>query len=226
MRQACSHVGISRCGACRKPKGAAILPVRMLEEVRQTPTLCAALIASRYYGPFRETSDYGPVFCDVRDPQFREQHKAVSCPDKILTAFCQLGALRVKARRCLIFMFDVNHAYIMAEATQTLSLENDNTHEPGDQLWSKYFPCSPVSACLHRCVTDTAAECCSQRQRALLANQSCNRANFQCSGTQCHSSRYRLLRDHRKSAFLRRHRRPKWRLARQRLRCQRFDSAS
>jgi hypothetical protein len=34
-------------------------------------------------------------------------------------------------------MFDVNHAYIMAEATQTLSLENDNTHEPGDQLWSK-----------------------------------------------------------------------------------------
>lgn len=78
--------------------------------------------------------DYGPVFCDVRDAQAREQHKAVSCPDKILTAFCQLGALRMRARRAMIIMLDVNHSYIMAEATQTLSLENDNTHEPGDQL--------------------------------------------------------------------------------------------
>ena len=89
-------------------------------------------------------TSYGPVFCDVRDPQAREQHKAVSCPDKILTAFCQLGALRMKARRALIFMFDVNHAYIMAEATQTLSLEHDDTHDPGDQLWSKSYTCNPL----------------------------------------------------------------------------------
>lgn len=101
----------------------------------------------RYYGPFRQMSDYGPVFCDVRDPQAREQHKAVSCPDKILTAFCQLGALRLKARRCLAFMFDVNHAYIMAEATQTLSLENDDTHEPGDHLWMGYSAIPREIAC-------------------------------------------------------------------------------
>jgi hypothetical protein len=74
----------------------------------------------------------------VRDRQAREQHKAVPSPDKILTAFCQLGALRMKARRALIFFFDVNHAYIMAEATQTLSLENEETHEHGDQLWMGY----------------------------------------------------------------------------------------
>lgn len=35
-------------------------------------------------------------------------------------------------------MFDVNNAYIMAESTQTLSLEDDSTHDPGDQLWSKW----------------------------------------------------------------------------------------
>jgi len=35
----------------------------------------------------------------------------------------------------LIFFFDVNHAYIMAEATQTLSLEDDAIHEPGDEVW-------------------------------------------------------------------------------------------
>jgi signal transduction histidine kinase/CheY-like chemotaxis protein/GAF domain-containing protein len=80
-------------------------------------------------------SDYGPQYCDVRNPEAREKHKAVSCPDKILTAFCQLGALRMRARRCLIFFFDVNHAYIMAEATQTLSLVDDAIYEPGDGMW-------------------------------------------------------------------------------------------
>lgn len=89
-----------------------------------------------YYGPFKEMTDYGPLFCDVRDQEARKQHRAISCPDKILTAFCQLGALRLSARRALIFFFDVNHAYIMAEATQTLSLE-DGSHDPGDQLWSE-----------------------------------------------------------------------------------------
>jgi hypothetical protein len=128
----------------------------MLAEGRRAHASCAALTVSRYYGPFREMTDYGPVYCDVRDPQAREQHKAVSCPDKILTAFCQLGALRVKARRCLIFMFDVNHAYIMAEATRTLSLENDNTHEPGDQLWSKCFSCVLVGKCLRHYKPDVA----------------------------------------------------------------------
>jgi hypothetical protein len=58
-----------------------------------------------------------------------------SCPDKTLTAFCQLGALRFNVRRCLLFFFDVNYAYTMAEATRSLSLEDDNAHDPGDQLW-------------------------------------------------------------------------------------------
>jgi signal transduction histidine kinase/CheY-like chemotaxis protein len=83
----------------------------------------------------------------VRDRVRREQHKAVTSPDKILTAFCQLGALRMKAKRALIFFFDVNHAYIMAEATQTLSLEHDGTHEPGDQLWLGYSVIPREVAC-------------------------------------------------------------------------------
>ncbi|RYN22091.1 hypothetical protein AA0115_g9371 [Alternaria tenuissima] len=32
----------------------------------------------RYYGPFREMSDYGPQYCDVRNPDARGKHKAVS----------------------------------------------------------------------------------------------------------------------------------------------------
>lgn len=89
-----------------------------------------------YYGPLRQMSAYGPVFCDIRDAGARQQHKPVSCPDKILTAFCQLGALRLRARRCLIFFFDIKNAYIMAEATRSLSLEDDSVHELGDELWS------------------------------------------------------------------------------------------
>jgi len=53
----------------------------------------------------------------------------------------------MKARRALIFFFDVNHAYIMAEATQTLSLENDAIHEPGDQLWMGYSVIPREIAC-------------------------------------------------------------------------------
>jgi signal transduction histidine kinase len=53
----------------------------------------------------------------------------------------------MKAKRALIFFFDVNHAYIMAEATQTLSLENDGTHEPGDQLWLGYSVIPREVAC-------------------------------------------------------------------------------
>lgn len=43
----------------------------------------------------------------------------------------------MQARRALIFFFDTNHAYVIAEATRTLSLESDSTHDPDDQLWSK-----------------------------------------------------------------------------------------
>ncbi|KAJ4371338.1 hypothetical protein N0V83_004555 [Neocucurbitaria cava] len=42
--------------------------------------------------------------------------------DKALTAFAQLGALRLNARRCLISFFDRRDCYILAEATKSLSL--------------------------------------------------------------------------------------------------------
>lgn len=77
----------------------------------------------------------GPTFCDVLDPQATECHRPISCPDVTLTAFCQLGALRLNVRRCLLFFFDVNNAYVLAEATRSLSLEDDSAHDDGDQLW-------------------------------------------------------------------------------------------
>lgn len=35
----------------------------------------------------------------------------------------------------MLFFFDSDYAYILAEATQTLSLQDDDRHQDGDELW-------------------------------------------------------------------------------------------
>lgn len=95
----------------------------------------------------RDLTPEGPKFADVRDPVKRSEHIPISCPDKTLTALCQLGALRLNARRAMVFMFATNAAHILAEATRTLSLEVDEIHEPGDQLWMGYSVIPREIAC-------------------------------------------------------------------------------
>jgi hypothetical protein len=62
--------------------------------------------------------------------------------DKALTAFAQLGALRLNARRCLISFFDRRNCYLLAEATKTLCLYTGEADQPEDSLcWgSAIFP--------------------------------------------------------------------------------------
>lgn len=55
--------------------------------------------------------------------------------DKALTAFAQLGALRLNARRCLISFFDRRNCYILAEATRTLSLHTGQPEFSEDSLF-------------------------------------------------------------------------------------------
>lgn len=59
----------------------------------------------------------------------------VSSYDPALKAFAQLGALRLSAKRCMISLFDKSNQYIVAEATQTLSLQDDSIFEEGDGVW-------------------------------------------------------------------------------------------
>lgn len=54
--------------------------------------------------------------------------------DKALTAFAQLGALRLNARRCLISFFDRRNCYILAEATRTSSLHTGQPEFTEDNL--------------------------------------------------------------------------------------------
>ncbi|KAJ0419510.1 hypothetical protein BJY00DRAFT_153744 [Aspergillus carlsbadensis] len=58
-----------------------------------------------------------------------------SSNDTTLTALAQLGALRLNVQRCMISLFDRRTQYILAEATRTLSLQDDRVHLDGDALW-------------------------------------------------------------------------------------------
>lgn len=58
-----------------------------------------------------------------------------SSPDLSLSAFAQLGALRLDAQRVTISLFGRYEEHILTEVTKTLSLRDDNDHETQDELW-------------------------------------------------------------------------------------------
>ncbi|KAJ6125777.1 hypothetical protein N7523_003397 [Penicillium sp. IBT 18751x] len=60
---------------------------------------------------------------------------ARSSPDPVLTAFAQLGTLRLDAQRALISLYGRDELHILTEATQSLSLQDDTNDNPCDSLW-------------------------------------------------------------------------------------------
>ena len=75
-----------------------------------------------------------PQSKDERDKQDPAAAPKAS-DDTTLTAFAQLGALRLNAARALISLIDSEKQYILVEATQTLSLQSDSYHAKNDGLW-------------------------------------------------------------------------------------------
>jgi hypothetical protein len=89
-----------------------------------------------YYEPIRALATREMDWTDLNSDDAVARHRPVQSSDKALTAFCQLAAIRLKMRRAMIFFFDTTHAYILAEATRTLSLHDDNSFEDeDDSLW-------------------------------------------------------------------------------------------
>ncbi|ROT35569.1 hypothetical protein SODALDRAFT_337519 [Sodiomyces alkalinus F11] len=75
----------------------------------------------------RETLKYQHAFpvptAVVNDPTAPVPRDAVaSCADSALTAFAQLASLRLNTTRALISLFDREHQYVVAEATQSIPL--------------------------------------------------------------------------------------------------------
>ncbi|KAG9820435.1 hypothetical protein KCU77_g16662, partial [Aureobasidium melanogenum] len=58
-----------------------------------------------------------------------------SQPDCALTAFAQLAAFRLGARRTFVSLIDRKYQYVLAEATKTLSLEKNTVDDDKDNLW-------------------------------------------------------------------------------------------
>ncbi|KAG9950097.1 hypothetical protein KCU85_g3815, partial [Aureobasidium melanogenum] len=56
-------------------------------------------------------------------------------PDRALTAFAQLAAFRLGARRTFVSLIDRKYQYVLAEATKTLSLEKNTVDDAKDNLW-------------------------------------------------------------------------------------------
>lgn len=46
-----------------------------------------------------------------------------------------MGALKLDAQRVMVSLFGRDNEYVLAEATRTLSLQDDADYEPGDALW-------------------------------------------------------------------------------------------
>ncbi|KAJ5808087.1 hypothetical protein N7474_009356 [Penicillium riverlandense] len=55
-------------------------------------------------------------------------------PDPALTAFAQLGAIRVGTQRALVTLFDRTHQHIIAEGTPSLNLVGGGTQDDRDKL--------------------------------------------------------------------------------------------
>lgn len=88
-----------------------------------------------YYESVLAYANTEPKFCDLHSLEAIVEHKAVPSADKTLTALVQLAALRIGTRRAMIFFFDEEYAYIIAESTRTLSLDDHSQHAPKDSLW-------------------------------------------------------------------------------------------
>ncbi|KAI9672393.1 MAG: hypothetical protein M1817_003415 [Caeruleum heppii] len=56
-------------------------------------------------------------------------------PDTALTAFAQLVAWRLNAKRAMISLFGRDTQYVIAESTKSLNLAHNDHHDVGDGLW-------------------------------------------------------------------------------------------
>src|SRR5450432_1306231 len=56
-------------------------------------------------------------------------------PEATLTALAQLGALKLDCQRSFVSIIDHNSQYVLAEATRSVSLCEQDTHKVGDTLY-------------------------------------------------------------------------------------------
>ena len=93
----------------------------------------------RYYQPWLlahgSTDAVAKHLSSVAQVQQQQQDwEAVPSRDPSLIAFAQNVAFRLSVRRCMISLIDIDHQYVLAEATRSHSRANPNGR-PGDEIW-------------------------------------------------------------------------------------------
>ncbi|CAG8304581.1 unnamed protein product [Penicillium olsonii] len=73
-----------------------------------------------------------PEYVEVTSPV---NFAARASKEPALTAFAQLGALRLGAQRVIISLFGRHEQHVLTEATRTISLQDNIHHTPDDQPW-------------------------------------------------------------------------------------------
>lgn len=91
----------------------------------------------RYYQPWLETfrTSKLPVVEVVRASTRADGYIPQSSQDRALTAFAQLGCLRLNVKRGIVTLIGTTQQYILAEATKSLSLLQDSQHSDFDEIW-------------------------------------------------------------------------------------------
>ncbi|KAI0475162.1 hypothetical protein GGR56DRAFT_675318 [Xylariaceae sp. FL0804] len=100
---------------------------------------------NKYYQPWIDSSKKLPAVPPDALPRGDDDRQTPSSSspssssssshDTTLTAFAQLAALRLNAKRGLVSLIGTSSQIILAEATQTLSLVDERRHAPGDDVW-------------------------------------------------------------------------------------------
>lgn len=138
----------------RRAKEPACLPVCLRRSSPPLPryypqrTVSGGLV-SRQSSPPPPTRSLPPSRPASPPPASSEPHPKPS-EDRALTAFAQLGALRLNTQRCVISFFDRKHCYILAEATKSLSLHSGQPEFSHDSLyWGNSIFAKEKSICYY-----------------------------------------------------------------------------
>jgi signal transduction histidine kinase len=91
---------------------------------------------SRYYRPWLDAQNLiGAADGSGTKGLTYDGYRPQNGRDRSLTAFAQLAALRLDARRAMVSLIDSHRQYILAEATRTVSLFSPEAERPGDEVW-------------------------------------------------------------------------------------------
>ncbi|KAL6708312.1 hypothetical protein ACN47E_003236 [Coniothyrium glycines] len=99
------------------------------------PELARERDLHRYYRPWLDAQSLVGADRTGEKGLTYKGYRPAAGRDRSLTAFAQLAALRLDARRAMVSLIDSTRQYILAEATRTVSLFSSTAEKAEDEVW-------------------------------------------------------------------------------------------